>query len=65
MFKGYDKRKPIKCDFCGNEMVFSKEAWSSSDGTVIYLKYVCPSRSDERGCGKSKIVSLQRDSNIK
>ena len=60
MLKGRDKRQPIKCNSCGSEMVFGKEVWMSTNGATLCLRYVCPHRIGERGCGQSRVVELQR-----
>ncbi|MFC1514368.1 hypothetical protein ACFL5X_00505 [Candidatus Omnitrophota bacterium] len=55
------KRNPTICDSCGTHMVFADEVLKSIDGRGTYLKYVCPRRTGEKGCGKTKRVLFERN----
>lgn len=58
------ERKPIICDYCGREMVFSKEVLIPPRSAYIYLKYICPRRKGEPGCGAVKKVRFKREKGI-
>ena len=65
MLEKYDKRQPIICSNCGKEMVFGKEVLKSDRQGSIFLRYICPHRKDESGCGAVKMVSFARESRQK
>ena len=46
-------------------MVFAKEVLYSPKTAIIYLKYVCPKRTGETGCGAVKKVHFERDPDVK
>jgi hypothetical protein len=46
-------------------MVFADEALRSIDGRNMYLKYVCPHRSGEAGCGKTKAIIFGKDPKVR
>jgi hypothetical protein len=58
---GRERRRPIICDSCGRAMVFADEVLRSIDGRNMYLRYVCPHRAGEPGCGKTKVVMFGKD----
>lgn len=60
-----ERRRPINCDFCGAKMVFADEALRSIDGRNMYLKYICPHRAGEPGCGKTKAVIFGKDPKVR
>ncbi|MBN2120837.1 MAG: hypothetical protein JW734_07275 [Candidatus Omnitrophica bacterium] len=60
-----EKRKPIICETCGVQMVFADEVLKSIDGRNIYLKYVCPHRAGEPGCGRVKAVPFAREPDVR
>ena len=60
-----EKRRPIICDWCGSRMVFADEVLKSIDGRSMYLKYVCPHRQGESGCGRTKAVIFGREPNVR
>ena len=56
-----EQRKPTRCDLCGTKMVFGEEILKSIDGRSVYLKYICPRRGQEPGCGQIKHIRFSRD----
>jgi len=60
-----EKRDPIVCDRCGTKMEFCQEILYSPRDTAVYLKYVCPHREGEQGCGAVKRVCFQREQDLK
>lgn len=60
-----EKRNPTRCDVCGTTMVFGGEFLKSIDGRCTYLKYVCPRRTNEQGCGRVKRVLYEKASDAR
>ena len=60
-----NRREPVICDRCGTEMVFGKDIFESSKGDHLYVKYVCPCRQGELGCGAVKMVRFAKESDLK
>jgi hypothetical protein len=60
-----ERRHPVICDVCGSKMVFADEVFKSVDGRNMYIKYVCPHRMGEQGCGKTKAVIFGKDPNVR
>jgi transcription elongation factor Elf1 len=65
VYSNFDRRHPVICNTCGKEMVFAKDIMKSNHSGSIYLKYVCPSREGERGCGSVKMVKFSREPNTR
>ncbi|MFC1599212.1 hypothetical protein ACFL2W_00320 [Candidatus Omnitrophota bacterium] len=60
-----EKRDPVLCDKCGSEMVFAKEVFYSAKGDWVYLKYICPQRTGEQGCGSVKRIRFEKEPRVK
>ena len=60
-----EKRQPVICSHCHSEMVFAGEILKSIIGGHIYLKYVCPRRQGELGCGTTKMIPFQKEPKVK
>ena len=60
-----ERRRPVTCDSCGVTMVFADEVLRSVDGRETYLKYVCPHRAGEPGCGRTKAVMFGREPRVR
>lgn len=56
----YERREPVVCDVCKHVMEFSGEIMASPDGGDIYVKYVCPRRDNEKGCGAFKLILFKK-----
>lgn len=58
---GLSERKPILCPKCQTEMIFTKKITPPAIGdSLIGLRYRCPTRKGEKGCGeiKEEIIEL-------
>ena len=60
-----ERRRPVICDRCGCKMIFADEILRSVDGRNTYLKYVCPHRAGEPGCGRTKAVIFGKEPNVR
>lgn len=60
-----EKRRVVACDRCGCKMVFAGEILKSKRSSRIYLKYLCPRRAEEPGCGLAKMIRLGRSERLK
>lgn len=60
--KARNKRKPIVCSNCGQEMVcMSRFAFIHSGNTKIpCVWYICPRRKGESGCGQSVLFRISK-----
>jgi hypothetical protein len=56
-----ENRHPITCKNCGLQMIFGNEVLRSPRNGSVYLKFVCPHRSGEAGCGKVRRVRFERE----
>ena len=60
-----ENRESIMCSKCGANMVFAKEVLDSPKDNVIYLRYICPQRTGERGCGTTKMIPFEKEPKVK
>jgi hypothetical protein len=56
----YERRHPVRCDVCNREMVFANMVRASRGGKNIYVKYICPTRGGESGCGATTWISFDK-----
>lgn len=55
-----EKRKPIVCPYCGTQMVCMNK-FTAVVKTLkgIFVWYVCPRRSGEKGCGHTMPIEAE------
>ena len=64
MKKRKEKRKPIICPYCQEEMV-SMNRFESAYKLIrgFYVWYICPRRKGEEGCGHSVLLQISPKTN--
>ena len=56
----YERRHPVKCERCNTEMAFAKVIKLVRRTEDVHVKYICPTREDESGCGVSTWIAFEK-----